>query len=196
MARYSMSLLTKKLMEFDLDLIDFRTLQRLLGIKNDRTGYRVIDDLVKNEILTKIERDKYQVAGRGSTFKIANFLYQPSYISLETALNYWGVVSQFPFEVTSITSKKTSTKSFDGKVYGFRHIAPKYFGMFTKVDGALVALPEKALFDQIYLTSKGLKTINFDEYDMTKIKKTVFNDIVEQLSADKKIMELYFKIKK
>jgi len=195
MESYSLSLLTKKLLESGLTLISSKTLKDLLLIKNERTYYRIVNDFIKNGVLVSLEKNKYYITGKNiDTFEIANFLYQPSYVSLETALNYWGILSQFPFEITNITSKKGITKKFDEKIYSYSHIAPKYFGMFTKKNNMLIALPEKALFDQIYLASKGLKSINFDEYDLENINIKIFLDICRQLKADKNIMELVKKI--
>jgi hypothetical protein len=191
MESYSLSLLTRKLLQSELTLITSKTLRDLLEIKNERTFYRIVNDFVKNNILTNIEKNKYYLTGsKPETFEVANFLYQPSYVSLETALNYWGILSQFPFEVTSITLKKGLAKKFDEKIYSYSHISPKYFGMFTKKNNFLIALPEKALFDQLYLASKGLKAINFDEYDLKNINKRTLSEICHQLKADKNIMKL------
>jgi len=191
MESYSLSLLTKKLLESEFRLINSKTLKEVLGIKNERTFYRIINDFVRNNVVVNIEKNKYYVTGKNiDTFEIANFFYQPSYVSLESALNYWGILSQFPFEITSITPKKSVTKKFDGKIYDYSHSAPKYFGMFTKKNNILIALPEKALFDQLYLASKGLKPINFDEYDLKKINKVTFFEICRQLNADKNVMSL------
>ncbi len=195
MESYSLSLLTKKLLESGFTLINSKTLKDILGIKSERTYYRIVSDFIKNGVLINIEKNKYCVTGKNiDTFEIANFLYQPSYISLETALNYWGILSQFPFEITNVTSKKNITKKFDEKIYSYSHINSKYFGMFTKKNNMLIALPEKALFDQIYLASKGLKSINFDEYDLGNINVKTFLDMCRQLKADKNIMELVKKI--
>ena len=196
MGTYSLSLLTKKLLESGFSLVSKGTLKDLLEIENERTLYRIIDDFVKNKVVIKMERDKYRVAGKGSTFEIANFLYQPSYISLETALNYWGILSQFPFGITSVTVRKTITKEYEDKVYTYNQLSSKYFGMFTKVDGALIAMPEKALFDQLYLVSKGVKTVSAGEYDLTKINRPVFEKTVLQLGVSKKILELYVQLLK
>lgn len=195
MESYSLSLLTKKLLESGITLISSKTLKGLLGVKSERTYYRIVNDFIKSNLLTSIEKNKYYVTGKNvDTFEIANFLYQPSYISLESALNYWGILSQFPFEITNITSKKSVTKKFDGKIYNYSHIAPKYFGMFTKNNNILIALPEKALFDQFYLASKGLKSINFDEYELKNINMKTFFEICSQLNADKNMMALVKKI--
>lgn len=191
MESYNLGILTKKLFESELKLINSRTLKDLLQINNERTFYRIVSDFIKNKILISIEKNKYQVVGKNTTsFEIANFLYQPSYISLETALNYWGVLSQFPFEITSITLNKNATKKFDDKIYTYSHFSNKYFGMYIKKDNFLIAVPEKALFDQIYLASKGIKVINFDEYDLKNINNKAFFEIMKQLKADKNTFSL------
>jgi len=195
MESYSLSALTKKLLDSDLTVITSKTLKDLLEIENERTYYRIVNDFVRNNILQNLERNKYYVVGREiNTFEMANFLYQPSYISLETALNYWGILPQFPFEVTSVTLKKGVTKNIEGKVYSYSHIVSKYFGMFIKKDGVLIAQPEKAFFDQIYFASKGLKAINFDEYDLKNINTAKLLKICRQLRADKKITNLVERI--
>ncbi|MDP3917752.1 MAG: hypothetical protein Q8Q30_01080 [Candidatus Woesebacteria bacterium] len=195
MESYNLGVLTKRLLESELDLLTSKTLNKLLEIKNERTFYRIVNDFVKNNILISIEKDKYYVAGKNvNSFKIANFLYQPSYVSLETALNYWGILSQFPFEISSITIKKSVSKKFDQKTYVYSHISSKYFGMFTKKEGMLIALPEKALFDQIYLVSKGIKPDNLDEYDFKNVNRKRFFEVCKQLKADGNIMNLAKKI--
>jgi predicted transcriptional regulator of viral defense system len=195
MESYNLGILVKKLIESEMKLVSSKTLKELLNIKNERTFYRITNDFIKNKILVNIEKNKYLVTGKNTTsFEIANFLYQPSYISIETALNYWGILSQFPFEVTNITSKKNVVKEYDEKKYTYSHISSKYFGMFTKKEGMLIALPEKALFDQIYLVSKGIKLANFDEYDLTNINTKKLFEICRQLKADHNIINLVKKI--
>ena len=195
MESYNLGVLTKKLLESEINLVNSKTLKEILAVENERTFYRIVSDFINNKILISIEKNKYCIAGKNvGSFEIANFLYQPSYISLETALNYWGILPQFPFEISSVTSKKSVTKKFDGKMYAYSHISSKYFGMFTKKDNVLIAIPEKALFDQIYLTSKGIKTVNFGEYDLKNINPEIFFGICKQLKADNNIINLAKKI--
>ena len=90
MESYSKSLMTKKVYDLGLELVTSKTLKSTLGVKNDRSFFRIAQDLLDNGILASLERDKYIVIGSNhvNSFKIANFFYQPSYISCETALNY------------------------------------------------------------------------------------------------------------
>jgi len=120
-------------------------------------------------------------------FILANFIYGPSYISLETALNYYSLIPDIPFQVTSITTLKTN--NFDLQDYGafsYSHIKPDLFFGYETVRGEKqysynIALPEKALFDYLYLNSKRMKlSDSFIEglrlsipanFDWKKIKK-------------------------
>jgi len=191
MGTYNLSFLTKKILDSKLGLVSLETLKNILEIENERTLHRVANDFIKNGILVKLEKGKYEVTSNSpDTFEIANFLYQPSYISLETALNYWGILSQFPFEVSSVTPKKTVKKIIEGKIYTYSHITSKYFGMFVKKNGSLIASPEKALFDQFYLVSKGIKVANFDEYDFDNVNKKEFLKTCYQLKVEKNMMNL------
>ena len=97
-------------------------------------------------------------------FIIANFIYTPSYISLESALNCYSIIPDIPFGITSATMKKT--KEFKTKNYGvfyYSHIkGDLFFGYKTiLVDENYsynIAIPEKALFDYFYLRAKGISS--------------------------------------
>ena len=196
MESYNLSLLTKRIYESKLSLVSSKTLKDILEIQNKRSFFKIIQKFQKNGIIRKIERDKYQISNKNvSDFEMANFLYELSYISLETALNYWGILSQFPFEITSVTNKKSLIKRSDDKVFSYSHLSVNLFGMFVKKENFLIATPEKALFDQLYLTTRGWKTANLDEYDLERIEKKIFLDLCKRLKADKKIMKLVSDLK-
>lgn len=196
MERYDLALLTKKLLDSSLDLVDKKTLADLWEIENQRTVYRIIRGFVNKGIIEKIERDKYRIGGRGGSFEIANFLYQPSYVSLETALNHWGVLSQFPFEISSVTVKKSVKKEYEDKVYAYYRLSNKYFGGFEKIGGFLIATAEKALFDLLYLVSKGVKNIDEGDYDLGKIDRSIFEKIAGKDAVGKRILKLYVQLLK
>ncbi|MEK7522111.1 MAG: hypothetical protein AAB569_00880, partial [Patescibacteria group bacterium] len=88
---------------------------------------------------------------------IANKLYTPSYISLEFALAYHGVIPEIVYEITSVTTK--STRRFDvktlGKVFSYRKIKKAaYTGYEIQKQQGLsfyIADAEKAFVDADYL---------------------------------------------
>ncbi|MBI3334985.1 MAG: hypothetical protein HY001_00610 [Candidatus Portnoybacteria bacterium] len=91
------------------------------------------------------------------SFVLTNFIYPPSYISLESALNYYGIIPDIPFAITSVTINKTA--SFKTEKYGtflYSHVKQSLFFGFQsirveKIYTYTIALPEKALFDYLYL---------------------------------------------
>jgi predicted transcriptional regulator of viral defense system len=133
-----------------------------------------------------LEKDKYRILQKNvSSFQIANFLYEPSYISLETALSYWGILPQFPFEITSVTLKKTVTKSVDDIVYSYSHLSNTMYGLYVKEEEFLIATPEKSLFDQLYLVARGWRSLNLDECDLSNVNKKEFLRICTMLQDDR-----------
>jgi len=91
-------------------------------------------------------------------FMIANKIYQPSYISLESALSYYNLIPEWVFKTTSITTK--TTRNYLSKIWDFvfSHIKKELFSWYTtkqhKQYKYNIATIEKAIFDFIYLRSQ------------------------------------------
>ena len=100
-------------------------------------------------------------------FIVANFIYNPSYISMESALNYYSIIPDIPFAVTSVTVKKTAQfKNKDLGNFTYRHLKPELFWGYetvqtNKVYNYNVATPEKALLDYIYLNAQEIPIDGF-----------------------------------
>jgi len=169
---YNLSIITKKILESEFIVLNGRVLQDITDIRNKASFSSIIKNLISSKILLRLEKDKYLVNNRSvDLFNLANLLYSPSYISFETALNFYGILSQFPYELSSATSRKTAEKKINDQQYSYTHLKPDLFFGFVKKNGILIANPEKALLDQIYLAQKGFKKINLEEYDFSTIKK-------------------------
>ena len=170
-------------------------IKQLLEIKSNRSVHEIIKKFVDTKILTQIEKGKYYLTNCNvSDFEIAQFIYIPSYISLETALNYHGILSQFPVEITSVTTKSTICKTIMNNIYSYSKINPKLFFGYYKEKQYLIAYPEKALFDQLYFISKGLKTQQYlDEMDYSLIDRRKFTKYVAlaRPSIARKIYNLF-----
>ncbi len=87
---------------------------------------------------------------------IANNLYQPSYVSLEHALSFCGLIPERSYTVTSVTTKKTAHfKNMEGD-FSYQHIKPQAFRGFREMKdpsgcSVFIAEPEKAVVDFLYL---------------------------------------------
>ncbi len=93
---------------------------------------------------------------------IASEMYKPSYVSLEYALSFYGIIPERAASLTCITTKKTEVFENSFGTFSYRHLKPECFTGFTakKDEGGLTYLfaePEKAVVDFIYLNLSKLK---------------------------------------
>lgn len=126
----------------------------------------------KKGYIIRIRNGWYSVKGCISSeqhlYWASNKIYAPSYISLETALSYYGWIPEAVFTMTSVTTRKT--KTFDTPVGQFRYSSIKpslFFGyriVYFEGLGTRIAGPEKALLDFLYLNPQ-IKTVDdFESY--------------------------------
>jgi predicted transcriptional regulator of viral defense system len=107
------------------------------------------------------------------TFYFANIIYKPSYISLQTALAFYGIIPEAVPDIISVTTLKTITLRNDFGVYTYKNIKPELmFGYDLKeMEGGrriMFATPEKALADLLYLnpfynTEREIEELRLDE---------------------------------
>ncbi len=133
--------------------------------------YECIQRMLKKNIINTVVHGVYELTEKPlSAFEKAQAINPNSYISLETALNVHGVLSQFPHIITSVTPGKTKTVD-SGQTYAYFHIKPNLYSGYTITDGYLMATPEKALIDYLYFASKGLRSPDISEFDLSHIDK-------------------------
>lgn len=175
MERLSQTKIVKKLSSLGLSLFTISDFKKLFAIEKDNTAYKAIERLTKKGILKKLTKKRYLFTLSSiDDFQIANFLYSPSYISLETALSFYGIITQFPYQLTSLTPKKTKVINALNKEFAYFHIKEALFFGYEKRENFLIALPEKALLDYLYFCSKGLRSFEEDDFDLKKIDKKIF----------------------
>lgn len=125
---------------------------------------------------------------------IANRIYRPSYISLQTALSYYGMIPEAIVQITSVTTLKTMTFTNVFGEYSYQSVKPELmFGYEPKPmeDGRsiLFATPEKALLDLIYLnpyyhTEQDMLDLRLDDDYMTdEFDVTLFREYTAQIDS-------------
>jgi predicted transcriptional regulator of viral defense system len=107
------------------------------------------------------------------TLFIANRIYRPSYISLHTALAFYGIIPEAVVQVTSVTSLKTTSFQNEFGEYEYKSVRKELmFGYDIKpITGGRslkLAQPEKALLDLLYLypfyrTEQEMENLRLDE---------------------------------
>ncbi|KKU03626.1 MAG: hypothetical protein UX88_C0006G0014 [Candidatus Woesebacteria bacterium GW2011_GWC2_47_16] len=158
-------------------------ISKLLNLENQNTIYKLIQRLNKYGLLDRISKGKYLPAGLNlSEFEMANLILTPSYVSFESALSFYGILPQFPYQITSATPLKSTTINSVNKEFSYSHLSTKMYWGYTKTNNFLIATPEKALIDMMYLASKKLRNIDFDEMDFTDIDKDILKKIAKKIN--------------
>jgi predicted transcriptional regulator of viral defense system len=145
------------------------SLQALFNITRE-SARTTASRLVARGILIRLHRDLYVLVNRKySLFSLANAIYQPSVISLETALNYWGLIVQVPQIIFSI-GHGTHKCEVDKTEFVYRHIDSSLFRFGqVKAEDFYITEPEKAFLDSLYMKSKGLVDLLAEDVDMAKL---------------------------
>lgn len=117
----------------------------------------------------------------GLRYRISNCLHRPSYVSLESALSHHGLIPEAVYSITNITTKKTVAHETPIGTFHYSSIKPAlYFGYYadrTQSIPILIAEPEKAILDYLYLGSR-LNTIA--DLEGLRLNKTIFENNIDQ----------------
>ena len=142
---------------------------------------------VKKGNLLRLKNGMYAFAKDTEKIKgeeIASFIYEPSYLSLESALAWHGFIPEMVYAYVSLTARINRKFTNDFGTFLYRHIKPELFWGYTEMKTEhghfLLAEPEKALLDYLYLNLSKITT----EADFDNIRFNM-DTIKEKLNADK-----------
>ncbi len=135
-----------------------------------------------------------------SAFQLAQPIYSPSYISLESALSEYGLIPEFVPSTMSVTTRtnRQFSNSFGG--FYFRHLKQDLFWGYVSIANQygnyFLAEPEKAVLDYLYLNSKAIKgdtdieaiRINYEEFNHQIEKKKILQ--YAQAYGNKKLVRM------
>jgi len=135
-------------------------------------------------------------------YYFANRIYRPSYVSLHTALAFYGMIPEAVTQITCVTSLKTASFTNASGVFTYSSVREDLmFGYISRpiTNGhtALFATPEKALTDLLYLypfynTAKEMEELRLDEYFL---HEELNRDLLHQYSSRIKSNALDHRIK-
>lgn len=175
--------------------------QTLLGLLADYQAPReCISYMVKKGELIRLKNGFYLITDKikqGSNMiipfeQVANMLYGPSYVSLEWALSFYGMIPERVHRITSMTlgrNKKYQTPI--GNFVYFRLSPDRYsIGITQKqstdfIGGFLIATPEKALADLVFKTCSRLdkEQLRVELLESKRIDPDCFRTLDKELLA-------------
>jgi len=110
---------------------------------------------------------EYPVSQNLPDMYLANKMYEPSYVSMETALSHYSLIPEVAMAVVSITARQTKQYKNEHGLFKYHTVRPKAFNGYVmeKQSGydVFIAEPEKALADYIYFRSFDGRVFDFKE---------------------------------
>lgn len=187
----------EKLKDSGLLIFTPREFYDVFGV-SPKTGSVFLSRNLKSGLFVKLRNNYYMLKDSHPSLQlIANKLYQPSYISLETALSHYSIIPEVVYAVTSVTTKPTREFKTPKGVFSYQRIKKEVFTGYSPVtlEGHVVLLaePEKALADYLYFVDLKKTSLN-DRLDLKKINKgklLKFVRIFKRQGILKKVMEIY-----
>ena len=108
-------------------------------------------------------------------FHVANHLQRASYISLQSALSYYGMIPENALITTSVSTSRPGRFVTPLGIYYFHHLKISLLFGYQMIDlggqSALVATPEKALLDLVYLHPGGDAPEYLNELRLQNLEK-------------------------
>jgi predicted transcriptional regulator of viral defense system len=119
-------------------------------------------------------------------FLVANRLVEPSYVSLQAALAFHHLIPEHVPWITSVTTARPGQIDTPLAACAFHHVKTSRFYGYQRqlldaasAQHAFIALPEKALLDQVYLQPggdaldalRGLRLQNLDTLDVERLRR-------------------------
>jgi hypothetical protein len=144
-----------------------------------------VHGLISEGVLEPVRKGLYVAGpslntGKPESFLLANHILGPSYVSLESALAYYGLIPERVYEVASMTVKASRKFTTPVGLYTYTRLPLPYYAFgirqqsLTDEQQVLIASPEKALADKIVTTSSVI----------LRSKKDVLTYLVENLRMD------------
>jgi len=149
---------------------------KVTGLARDSL-YVALSRYVKKKVIIRLTAGIYILPEQYDRLEtIANELYSPSYLSFESALSRYGIISQIPYSLTFATTRKSLRRSLAETHVEYRSIKAQLFTGYENNGSIFIATPEKAILDSLYLVSFGksmtqLKNPGLKEVNIQKMKK-------------------------
>ena len=120
--------------------------------------------------------------------QVANLIYGPSYVSMDYALSYHGLIPERVEVVTSVTTRRSRSFETPLGFFSYRMLHEARYATGAILEGIgkttfLIATPEKALVDRVWTDSRfsGNRISDFEAYllDDLRIDEEALSRLIE-----------------
>lgn len=143
-----------------------------------------INDLLKKGTIIRVKKGLYIFGPETarelySKETLANLIYGPSYISLEYALSFYGLIPERVEAVTSVTNKRKKYFNTPVGIFSYRYINPLIYSYgitlyeVDKYHPILIASREKALSDMLYFSDKMMDGSQIEKYLLEDLRMDI-----------------------
>lgn len=141
-----------------------------------KTASMFISRNARSGLFVKLRSNAYTLKdSHVPAYVVANKLYQPSYVSLETALAHYGLIPETVYATTSVTPKPTREFTTPRGTFTYQRIKRSAFTGYRaqRIENQVVLLaePEKALVDYLYFVDLRKVSLN-DRLRLRKIDRS------------------------
>lgn len=152
---------------------------------NKKTININLSRLTRRKIILRICRNYYaNPFNQPTLYEISGQIHRPNYISLETALNMHGILSQIPQVLTCVSTDASYKVKTTFGIIEYRQIPKYYYFGFVEKKNYFLAEPEKAFLDYIYLHKRHLSRefLELKEWDLSHLKTTKLNKYAKKMN--------------
>lgn len=169
------------------NIFTFLDIKKQFNQESSQTLKTQLARFIKKNLIFKINKGIYCFdPDLVDELELANKLHPHSYISLETALNYYGIIPDVPQGITSINLITTKKLINQFGAFYYSKIKPELFWGYKKIQSPTsgwfsIAEPEKALLDFFYI--RKIRQIEDIRLDLRSLKLKKYKQYAKQFPS-------------
>lgn len=186
-----------KLKSLNMLVFTPREFQDIFAVSKN-TASVFLSNNINSNLFVKLRNNFYILKDtRPSLSLIANRLYRPSYISLESALSFYEIIPETVYGITSVSTKATREFASEIGIFSYQKIKKEAFigYQLKNVHGEniFIADAEKALADYLYFVDLKKVSLNDRLYlkNINKKKLMGYISVFNRKSLKKLIDQIY-----
>lgn len=143
-----------KIHQLQQPIFQTKDIAAYLNLKN-ATASKVLARLANSGLINRLRPGLWGISDKIDPLMLPEYLSAPfpSYVSLQTALYYHGIISQIPSQIYAVSLARTKKYTTELGTISLHHVQPNFFFGYETIGKywIKIATPEKALIDFFYL---------------------------------------------